>query len=192
MLSLVLSRTAFLLIVIVGLTGTVRADALNLPPVGAPGFKQLCEEMYEKRDTPEGWPADIQGPKHYCTLSMLGGDDTVMDADDYAWTLRKSLTFACKGRREVIYELIRRLNDCGGDTRTLELAPGLAPGACRVSFRETSESFVAEPKLIADLIDWRANMPWYERVLVDIFAPGELPMVMDGLIACGKGVTPRP
>ncbi len=182
-------RTTYLLIVLFGLGSAAQAAGPNLPPVSAPGFKQLCEDMYEKRDTPAGWPADIHGPKHYCTLQTVDGDATEMDADDYAWTLRKSLTFACKGKREVIYELVRRLKDCGGETRTLELAPGPEKGACRVSFRETSETFVAEPRLIADLIDWRDNMPWYERILVDIFAPGEMPMVMDGLIACGKGVT---
>ena len=166
--------------------------ALDLPPAGGPGFKQLCEDMYEKRDTPEGWPSSIHGPRHYCTLKTMHGEATEMDADDYAWTLRKSMTFACKGKREVIYELVRRLKDCGGETRTLELTLGPEKGACRVSFRETSETFVAEPRLINDLIDWRENMPWYERILVDIFAPGEMPMVMDGLIACGNGVMPRP
>jgi hypothetical protein len=84
------------------------------------------------------------------------------------------------------------LKDCGGETRTLELMPAETPGACRVAFRETSERFVAGPPLIADLVDWRENMPWYERILVDLFAPGEMPAVMDGLIDCGKGVTPRP
>lgn len=184
-----LRRIVVLLIAFVGPGGAVHADDLSLPPVGAPGFKRLCEDMYRKRDTAEGWPAHIHGPTHYCTLRTIGGDATEMDADDYAWTLRKSLTFACKGKREVIYELVRRLKDCGGEARTLELAPGPEKGACQVSFRETSETFVAAPPLIADLIDWRDNMPWYERILVDIFAPGEMPMVMDGLIACGKGVT---
>lgn len=108
-----------------------------------------------------------------------------MTADDYAWTLRKSLTFACKGKREVVYELVRRLKGCNGGTRTLELTPAETEGACRVAFEETAESFIAGEPLIADLIEWRENMPWFERILVDLFAPGDLPEVMDGLIACG-------
>ena len=184
----------FVLAVVANLCFPVHAESpLNLPAVNAPGFKALCEDMYAKRDTPEGWPAQLHGITHHCTLKTRHGTASEMDVDDYAWTLRKSLTFACKGKREVIYEVVRRLRDCGGETRTLEMVPAVSvAGACRVSFAETSETFTVAPALIADLVDWRGNMPWYERILVDIFAPGELPMVMDGLIACGKGVTPRP
>ncbi len=109
-----------------------------------------------------------------------------MSVDDFAWTLRKSLTFACKGKREVIYEVVRRLRDCGGGVRTLEMVPAETTGACRVSFLETSEAFTVSAPLIADLIDWRDTMPWYERILVNLFAPRELPMVMDGLIGCAR------
>lgn len=107
-----------------------------------------------------------------------------MSADDYAWALRKSLTFACKGKRLVLYEIMRRLADCDGASRTLQMTPAEG-GACRVRFAETGEGFEIAPPLLADLVDWRQNMPWYESVLVKLFAPRELPMVMDGLIACG-------
>ncbi len=162
------------------------AKDLVLPPAGASGFKSVCEDMYRERDTAAGWPRQIQGAGHYCTLATPDGEATVMTADDYAWTLRKSLTFACKGKREVVYELVRRLKDCNGETRTLELSPADTSGACHVAFDETGESFIAGEPLITDLIDWRENMPWFERILVDLFAPGDLPVVMDGLIACGE------
>jgi hypothetical protein len=172
---------AFLLVAI----RSAEADSLLLPPVGAPGFKALCTDMYEKRDTPEGWPVQFQGSAHHCTLKTHAGTSTDMTEDDYAWSLRKSLTFACKGKREVIYEVVRRLRDCNGESRTIEMLPDPAtPGACRVSFLETTEAFSVAPPLIADLTEWRADMPWYERLLVNLFAPRELPMVMDGLIAC--------
>jgi hypothetical protein len=41
--------------------------------------------------------------------------------------------------------------------------------------------------LIDDLVDWRDDMPWYEAVLVRLFAPRELPIIIEGLIACGAG-----
>ncbi|MBO6788057.1 MAG: hypothetical protein JJ900_14515 [Rhodospirillales bacterium] len=178
-------RCILYLLMLLGSVSPVAAEDLVLPPVGASGFKSLCEDMYRERDTAAGWPRQIHGAGHYCTLTTPYGDATVMSADDYAWTLRKSLTFACKGKREVIYELVRRLKDCDGEIRTLDLTPAETEGACRVAFDETADSFVAGKPLIADLVDWRDNMPWYERILVDLFAPGELPEVMDGLIACG-------
>ena len=52
------------------------------------------------------------------------------------------------------------------------------------------ERFNIAPHLIDDLTEWRDDMPWYEAILVDLFAPPELPMIMDGLIACG-GQSPR-
>lgn len=163
-----------------------RAEAQDLPPVGAPGFAPLCAEMYEMRNTDAGWPAEPRGNAHHCTIAVGDVRPADMTAEDYAWALRKSLTFACKGKREVIYDVVRRLRDCGGATRTLEMTPDTATeGACRVRFAETDERFTVAPRLIDDLIDWRDDTPWYERILVDLFAPRELPMVMDGLIACG-------
>jgi len=159
-----------------------------LPPVDGAGFKGLCEAMYGARDAGQAWPAAPKGEQKFCSLGVGAAKPADMTGDDYAWALRKSLTFACKGKREVIYEVLRRLRDCDGRTRTLRMRP--APervGACRVEIAETGENFDVGPPLIADLVDWRANMPWYERVLVTLFAPRELPMVMDGLIACGAG-----
>jgi len=184
-----------MIFLVIALSGGQMAYAqdLALPPVGAPGFKALCQDMYDTRDTPEGWPVQFRGSGHHCTLRTLSASETDITEDDYAWTLRKSLTFACKGKREVIYDVVRRLRDCGGGTRTLEMLPDTVQmGACRVSFRETSETFTVAPSLIRDLGDWRKDMPWYERLLVKLFAPRELPMVMDGLIVCGKGLMPRP
>lgn len=197
MWTLAAKRGFLLLAVILGLGQSVRADqiqaALPLPPAGAPGFNELCREMYTKRDTPEGWPIQYRGSNHHCTLRTRDGSETDMSADDYAWTLRKSLTFACKGKREVIYEVVRRLKDCDGGKRTIEMRPVAVPKrGCQVSFGETSEAFSVAPPLIDELIDWRENMPWYERILVNLFAPRELPMVMDGLIGCGATLRPRP
>ncbi len=182
-------RFAVLLGMMICVAPAAQADDLDLPPLQAPGFKALCKDMYEKRDTPEGWPTRFRGREHHCTLRTRTGTPAEMTEDDYAWTLRKSLTFACKGKREVIYDVVRRLKDCDGGTRSLEMLPDdRTPGACRVSFQETSEAFTVAPPLIADLIGWRENMPWYERILVDLFAPREMPMVMDGLIACGRNL----
>ncbi len=163
----------------------VQAD--DLPVLGSSGFKEICETMYAARNADEDWPAWSQGAQHHCTLRTKDVSASDMNADDYAWALRKSLTFACKGKREVIYEVVRRLKDCGGETRTFVMQPIInMPGACRVSFVETSEMFDVAPALIEDLVDWREDMPWYERILVNLFAPRELPMVMDGLIACAE------
>lgn len=140
--------------------------------------------MYGARDAGTDWPSAPKGEGRFCTIGTGTTRTTEMTADDYAWALRKSLTFACKGKREVLYEVMRRLRDCDGTSRTLQMTPAHA-GACRVRFAETGENFEIAPPLIDDLIDWRENMPWYERVLVNLFAPSELPMVMDGLIACG-------
>jgi hypothetical protein len=108
---------AFLLVAI----RSAEADSLLLPPVGAPGFKALCTDMYEKRDTPEGWPVQFQGSAHHCTLKTHAGTSTDMTEDDYAWSLRKSLTFACKGKREVFSK------SCAGSGTAMGKA---APSKC--------------------------------------------------------------
>lgn len=162
------------------------APARDLPAINASGFNTVCEDMYRLRDTDAGWPAEPRGGAHHCTVSVGDATPADMTADDYAWALRKSLTFACKGKREVIYDVVRRLRHCDGGARSLEMTPASdTPGACQVRFLETDETFTVAPPLIDDLIDWRDDMPWYERILVDLFAPREMPMVMDGLIACG-------
>lgn len=168
----------------VALASPLCAQQADFPPVGAPGFKEVCVAMYDARAAGADWPSAPKGDGRFCTIGTGGARATAMTADDYTWALRKSLTFACKGKREVLYEVMRRLRDCDGTSRTLQMIPAKG-GACRVRFAETGESFEIAPPLIGDLVDWRENMPWYERVLVDLFAPGELPMVMDGLIACG-------
>ena len=163
----------------------VHADSLSLPAVGTPGFVEVCRDMYAARDAGKSWPDGLGGNAHHCTLQTRGAKPAKMSIDDYAWALRKSLTFACKSKREVIYEVVRRLRECGGETRTLVMQPDTeSRKVCQVRFVETAETFDVQPPLIADLVDWRENMPWYERILVNLFAPRELPMVMDGLIAC--------
>lgn len=180
--------TVWFLAVLLG--GQCAAAELTLPAVGAPGFTDLCRDMYAARDAGVSWPNGLGGDAHHCTLQTKKAEPAKMSIDDYAWALRKSLTFACKSKREVIYEVVRRLKDCGGETRTLIMRPDPENRTvCRVSFSETGEAFGVQPPLIADLIDWRENMPWYERLLVNLFAPRELPMVMDGLIGC---VVPDP
>jgi len=178
-------RLALLLTCVVAVSPAYASSSLTLPPVGAPGFVELCRDMYAARDSLEPWPEGLSGDAHHCTLQTEGTEPAQMSVDDYAWALRKSLTFACKSKREVIYDVVRRLKDCGGQTRTIVMQP--VPEnhkICRVRFSETGETFDVPPPLIADLVDWRQSMPWYERVLVKLFAPRELPMVMDGLIAC--------
>lgn len=160
--------------------------ASELPPVNAPAFKGVCERMYSARDADVEWPDHPAGDGHHCILVTDGAEPAQMDADDYRWALRKSLTFACKGKREVIYDIVRRLDNCAGEVRTFAMEPAKdAPGTCRARFIETGERFDVAPHLIDDLVEWRDDMPWYEAVLVDLFAPRELPMIMDGLIACG-------
>ncbi len=171
------------------LLGASPVTAAELPAVDAPAFAGICDEMYGTLDAGNIWPAQPSGARKFCTLETAGAEPVEMSGDDYAWALRKSLKFACKGRREVIYEVMRRLGDCAGGNRTLDLAP-IPDGGCRVNFRETGSQFEVEPELIDDLLDWRADMPWYEAVLVALFAPRELPMLMDGLIGCGAGRAP--
>ncbi len=180
------SGMTILFFLMLGISKSVDAD--NLPAIDAPGFAGTCAAMYAARDAREEWPAEPAGNGHHCSLVVERSDPAHMNADDYRWALRKSMTFACKGKREVIYEVVRRLQHCDGELRTLALTsdPDM-PGACRVRFIETGQRFDVAPKLIDDLIDWRDNMPWYEAVLVALFAPRELPMVMDGLIDCGRG-----
>lgn len=170
-------------------TSKVVAD--ELPSIDDPAFKTTCENMYAARDADIEWPSKPAGDGHHCVLVTDGADPAQMDADDYRWALRKSLTFACKGKREVIYDIVRRLDTCAGEVRTFVMEPALdTPGACRARFIETGERFDVAPHLIDDLVEWREDMPWYEAVLVDLFAPRELPMIMDGLIACGaRGAT---
>lgn len=176
---------------ILGLFRTSEAYANDLPAIIDPAFKQTCEAMYTARDADIEWPAKPAGDGHHCVLVTEGADPALMDADDYRWALRKSLTFACKGKREVIYDIVRRLDTCGGEVRTFAMEPDVStPGACRARFIETGERFDIAPHLIDDLVEWRDEMPWYEAILVDLFAPQELPMIMDGLIACG-GKSPK-
>ncbi len=175
----------------VGLFSILQAFANDLPVISDPAFKQTCEAMYSARDADIEWPAEPAGDAHHCILVTDGAKPAQMDADDYRWMLRKSLTFACKGKREVIYDIVRRLDTCGGEVRTFAMEPVTAtPGACNARFIETGERFNIAPHLIDDLTEWRDDMPWYEAILVDLFAPPELPMIMDGLIACG-GQSPR-
>lgn len=174
-----------------GIGGSSKLNAETLPPISDPAFKTTCENMYTARDADIEWPAEPAGDGHHCILVTDGAKPAQMDADDYRWALRKSLTFACKGKREVIYDIVRRLDSCGGEVRTFAMEPvAEIPGACRARFIETGERFNVAPHLIDDLVEWREGMPWYEEVLVDLFAPPELPMIMDGLIACG-GQTPN-
>ncbi len=169
-----------------GLFGASQAYANDLPAITDPAFKQTCEAMYTARDADIEWPEEPAGDGHHCILVTDGAKPAQMDADDYRWMLRKSLTFACKGKREVIYEIVRRLETCGGEVRTFVMEPvPETPGACRARFIETGERFNIAPRLIDDLVEWRDEMPWYEAILVDLFAPPELPIIMDGLIACG-------
>lgn|GEM_PF-1920415 len=168
------------------LGGNVRAD--GLPPIDDPAFKTTCENMYAARDADIEWPSEPAGDGHHCVLVADGADPAQMDADDYRWALRKSLTFACKGKREVIYDIVRRLDRCDGEVRTFAMETVKdSPGACRARFIETGERFNIAPHLIDDLVDWRDDMPWYEAVLVRLFAPRELPIIIEGLIACGAG-----
>lgn len=163
----------------------------DLPAITEPAFKSTCESMYAARDADIEWPAMPSGNAHHCILATDGASPAQMDADDYRWMLRKSLTFACKGKREVIYDIVRRLDTCGGEVRTFAMEPiAEMPGACHARFIETGERFKIAPHLIDDLVEWRDEMPWYEAILVDLFAPSELPMIMDGLIACG-GQSPK-
>ena len=172
--------------VLVGFGWISASSADDLPAISDPAFKQTCEAMYAARDADMEWPNTPAGDGHHCILVTDGAKPAQMDADDYRWALRKSLTFACKGKREVIYDIVRRLKTCGGEVRTFTMEPAAdAPGACRARFIETGERFNVAPHLIEDLVEWREDMPWYEAVLVDLFAPRELPMIMDGLIACG-------
>lgn len=167
--------------------GMSQPIANDLPPIDDPAFKTTCENMYAARDADIEWPEEPAGDGHHCVLVTDGAEPAQMDADDYRWALRKSLTFACKGKREVIYDIVRRLKTCAGEVRTFAMEPVKnSPGACHARFIETGERFEVAPHLIDDLIEWRADMPWYEAVLVDLFAPRELPMIMDGLIACGE------
>lgn len=154
-------------------------------------FQETCVAMYAARDAGRDWPSSPDGIGRHCTLGVDGPPSADMSIDDYRWALRKSLTFACKGKREVIYDLIRHLEDCGGAERTFQMTPATSQqGDCIVSIHETGRDVYVESHLIDDLIQWRTNMPWYEAVLVDLFAPRELPMVMDGLIACGRPPMP--
>ncbi len=161
----------------------------QLPPINDPAFKMTCENMYSARDADIEWPSEPAGDGHHCVLVADGADPAQMDADDYRWALRKSLTFACKGKREVIYDIVRRLDRCDGEVRTFAMESVKDnPGACRARFIETGERFYIAPHLIDDLADWRDDIPWYEAVLVRLFAPPELPIIMDGLVACGAGM----
>lgn len=179
------------LLVLCGLVSVSSAYADELPPITDPVFKTTCENMYMARDADIEWPAEPAGDGHHCILVTDGAKPAQMDADDYRWALRKSLTFACKGKRQVLYDIVRRLDKCDGEVRTFAMEPvAEAPGSCRARFIETGERFDIAPHLIDDLVDWRAEMPGYEKVLVDLFAPSELPTIMDGLIACG-GHSPK-
>lgn len=163
-------------------------SADDLPPINDPTFKTTCENMYAARDADIEWPSEPAGDGHHCVLVADGADSAQMNADDYRWALRKSLTFACKGKREVLYDIVRRLDHCDGEVRTFAMeSVEDNPGACRARFIETGERFNIAPHLIDDLVDWRDDMPWYEAVLVRLFAPRELPIIIEGLVACGAG-----
>ena len=117
-------------IVLVADARPARADgpaATNLPA--------MCKVMTSERVKGNRWPFG-GGDERFCTVR--GGDrEAAMSTVEYNKGMHRALRFACKGKREYLFQFMSALSNCNGGTRSFVARP--AGNGCEMKVEETGE-----------------------------------------------------
>ncbi|GAB6052273.1 hypothetical protein JCM17960_10930 [Magnetospira thiophila] len=143
------------------------SPALALPP----GFDldAQCALLQQERQRGIEYPEDNAPTERFCILRANGAEG-VVSSSQYYFGLRRALRFICKGKREILTDLLWPLRDCAGQTRSLSAYP--APGgACRLRLAETGTEVLASASSVEDVRIYLEERPWWERLASRLAAP---------------------